>query len=115
MRLPWNEVRARASKFVDQWPAATYEKGETQAFYNDFFDVFGVQRRIIARYEQHLAKLDNRSDYIDLFWPGVLIVELKRAGRDLKKASEEAGEYFVPFQKTSVPETSWLAIFSLQP
>ena len=94
MRLSWNEVRARAAVFAEDWKDAAYEKGETQSFYNAFFDVFGVRRRNVARYEAHVAKLDNRSGFIDLFWPGVLLVEQKSAGRDLRKAYEQAGEYF---------------------
>ena len=90
----WNEIRTRAASFAGDWKGATYEKGETQSFYNEFFDVFGIQRRSVARYEQHVAKLDNTSGYIDLFWPGQLIVEQKSAGRDLKKAFSQAGEYF---------------------
>ena len=94
MRLSWNEIRARAGAFAEKWKDAAYEKGETQSFYNDFFEVFGVRRRSVARYEAHVAKLDNRSGFIDLFWPGVLLVEQKSAGRDLKAAYEQAGEYF---------------------
>ena len=94
MRLSWNEVRVRAASFAKDWRDAEYEKGETQSFYNDFFEVFDVRRRSVARYEEHVAKLDNRSGFIDLFWPGVLIVEQKSAGRDLGKAYGQAGEYF---------------------
>ncbi len=94
MRLSWNEIRTRAATFAKDWKDASYEKGETQSFYNDFFWVFGVQRRSVARYEVHVAKLDNRYGFIDLFWPSVLIVEQKSAGRDLKTAYEQAGEYF---------------------
>ena len=94
MRLSWNEVRARAATFARKWRDAAYEKGETQSFYNDFFEIFDVQRRSVARYEQHVVKLDNSSGFIDLFWPGVLIVEQKSAGRDLSKAYEQAGGYF---------------------
>ena len=94
MRLSWNEVRVRASIFARQWKSATYEKGETQSFYNDFFKIFGVERRSVARYEQHVRKLDNRSGFIDLFWPGVLIVEQKSAGNNLADAYDQAGEYF---------------------
>ena len=94
MRLSWNEVRVRVASFAEAWRDAAYEKGETQSFYNDFFEVFDVRRRSVARYEEHVAKLDNRSGYIDLFWPGVLIVEQKSAGRDLRKAYGQAGEYF---------------------
>ena len=88
-----NETRGRAAKFVKEWKGAAYEKGETQSFYNDFFDVFGKKRRSVGLYEKHVKKLDNRSGYIDLFWPGQLIVEQKSAGRDLDKALEQAAEY----------------------
>lgn len=113
MRLSWNEIRARAAKFADRWQAAAYEKGETQSFYNDFFDVFGVQRRTVARYEQHVAKLDNRSGYIDLFWPGVLIVEQKSAGRDLNKAYEQASEYFDVLSENERPRYILVSDFQL--
>ena len=94
MRLSWNEVRSNAADFARDWRDASYEKGETQSFYNDFFKVFGVQRRSVARYEEHVTKLNDSQGFIDLFWPGVLIVEQKSAGRDLDVAYEQAGDYF---------------------
>ena len=94
MRLSWNEVRSRAAAFAEEWKDATYEKGETQSFYNEFFEVFGVRRRSVARYEQHVTKLGSRQGFIDLFWPGVLIVEQKSAGGSLVHAYRQAGEYF---------------------
>ena len=94
MRLSWNEMRVRAAEFARAWRGAAYEKGETQSFYNEFFHIFGVERRSVARYEEHVRRLDNTHGYIDLFWPRVLIVEQKSAGRDLEKAYGQAGEYF---------------------
>ena len=94
MRLSWNEIRARAAAFAKEWRNAAYEKGETHSFYNDFFDIFGVRRRSVARYEEHVKRLDNSSGYIDLFWPGVLLVEQKSAGRNLTRAYGQAGDYF---------------------
>ena len=94
MRLSWNEIRARAADFARAWADAAYEKGETQSFYNAFFEIFGVQRRTVARYEEHVQRLDNTSGFIDLFWPRVLLVEQKSAGRDLTAAREQAGTYF---------------------
>ena len=94
MRLSWNEIRARAATFTNEWQDAAYEKGETQSFYNDFFNIFGVKRRTVARYEERVKRLDNSSGYIDLFWPGVLLVEHKSAGRNLEKAYGQAGDYF---------------------
>ena len=103
MRLSWNEVRARAAAFAEEWSDAAYEKGETQSFYNEFFEVFGVRRRTVASYEAHVAKLDNRSGFIDLFWPGVLVVEQKSAGRDLKKAYGQAIEYLLALPERDHP------------
>ena len=48
MRLSRSEVRARAAAFADGWQEAAYEKGETQSFYNAFFEVFGVRRRSVS-------------------------------------------------------------------
>ena len=103
MRLSWNEVRTRAARFAENWHGAAYEKGETQSFYNEFFEIFGRQRRSVARYEEHVKKLNDRSGYIDLFWPGVLLVEQKSAGRDLNKASEQAGDYFDALPESTRP------------
>lgn len=94
MRLSWNEIRVRAKAFSEDWKAARYEKGETQSFYNDFFEVFGVKRRQVGRYEEAVKDLKGNSQFIDLFWPGMLIVEQKSAGRDLSKAESQAFRYF---------------------
>lgn len=95
MRLGWDEIKRRAKSFSEEWKDAHYEKGETQSFYNDFFEIFGIKRRQVAVYEKMVQGLDaNRRGFIDLFWPGVLIVEQKSAGRDLLAAQMQASEYF---------------------
>ena len=66
MRLSWNEIRARAADFAREWADAAYEKGETQSFYNEFFEIFGKRRRDVARYEERVQRLDNTSGFIDL-------------------------------------------------
>lgn len=111
MRLSFNEIRVRAAKFAADYADATYEKGETQTFYNDFFGIFGVERRSVARYEEHVKKLDNRSGFIDLFWPKILLVEQKSAGRDLVKAGTQAGEYFDALKETDRPRFQLLCDF----
>ena len=94
MRLSWNEIRARAASFARNWADAGYEKGETQSFCNDSFRIFGKRRESVVRYEEHVRRLDDTSGFIDLFRPGVVIVEQKSAGRDLGAAYEQAGGYF---------------------
>ncbi len=94
MRLSWNEIRARASGFAEDWKGKGYERGETQTFYNEFFEVFGVPRKKVAIFEEPVKGLaENKRGFIDLFWKGVLLVEQKSAGRDLKDAKKQAFDY----------------------
>jgi len=93
-KLNTNEVRARAGKFAEEWKDARYEKGETQSFYNDFFDVFGVKRRQVAIYEEPVKRLGEKRGFLDLFWKSVLLVEQKSAGGNLVRAKSQALDYF---------------------
>ncbi len=93
MRLTWNEIRARAALFADDWQHARYEKGETQSFYNAFFTVFGINRRRVAQYEMSVARTGRAKGFVDLFWPRTLIVEQKSKGRDLFQAEQQALDY----------------------
>ncbi len=111
MRLSWNEIRARAAGFAREWAEEAYEKGETQSFYNEFFQIFGVRRRTVARYEEHVRRLDDTSGFIDLFWPGVLLVEQKSAGRDLAAARKQAGAYFDALPERDRPRYQLLCDF----
>ena len=111
MRLSFNEIRTRAAQFAINYADATYEKGETQTFYNDFFDIFGVKRSSVARFEERVQKDNKRSGFIDLFWPKVLLVEQKSAGRDLVKAGTQAGEYFDALKESERPRYQLLCDF----
>jgi hypothetical protein len=103
MRLSWNEIRARASQFSSEWKGAGYEKGESQTFYNEFFDIFGVTRRRVASFEEPVKKLDAKHGFIDLFWKGVLLVEQKSAGGNLTKAKQQAFDYFPGLKEAELP------------
>ena len=111
MHLSWNEIRARAAGFALEWKDAKYEKGETQSFYNDFFEVFGVSRRRVATYEEPVKLLGNKRGFIDLFWKGVLLVEQKSAGRDLVVAKQQALDYFPGLKDTELPRYILLSDF----
>ena len=111
MRLSWNEIRSRAAQFAAEWANATYERGEAQSFYNEFFEIFDVRRRTVARYEEHVRRLDNSHGFIDLFWPGVLLVEQKSAGRDLTAARKQAGTYFDALPERDRPRYQLLCDF----
>jgi len=103
MRLTWNEIRTRAAAFADEWQHAHYEKGETQSFYNEFFEVFGVRRKTVAQYEHAVTKLTGTQGFVDLFWPGTLLVEQKSKGRDLDAAYAQAMDYAAALKSDQHP------------
>ncbi len=103
MRLGWDEIKRRAKAFSEEWQDAHYEKGETQSFYNDFFEIFGIKRRQVAVYEQRVKLLDNRHGFIDLFWPRTLLIEQKSSQRDLQKAQGQALDYLGGIHPTEQP------------
>ena len=104
MRLSWNEIRARAAAFAREWHGKGYESGDTQTFYNDFFDVFGISRRRVASYEAPVKNLPaNKRGRIDLFWKGTLLVEQKSTGHDLAKAKQQALDYFPGLKDSELP------------
>lgn len=111
MRLSWNEIRVRAAKFAEEWQTEGYEKGQTQLFYRDFFDVFGVPVRKVARFEEPVKNLGAKRGYIDLFWKGVLLVEQKSVGRNLYKAKSQAFDYFPGLRDDDLPRYLLLSDF----
>lgn len=103
MRLGWDEIARRAKAFSEEWQDAHYEKGETQSFYNDFFEIFGIKRRQVADYERRVKLLGNKQGFIDLFWPKTLLVEQKSTSLDLRKAETQALDYLVGIHPTQQP------------
>ena len=111
MRLSWNEIRTRAAQFAQEWQDAGYEKGQTQLFYRDFFEVFGVPVRRVAAFEEPVKLLGDQRGFIDLFWQGVLLVEQKSVGRDLTKAKAQAFSYFPGLKDVDLPSHLLLSDF----
>jgi hypothetical protein len=93
MPLSWNEIRHRAITFSKEWTGVKSEQAEKQTFWNEFFNVFGVQRRVVASFEEPVKKISGDYGYIDLFWPRVVLVEHKSLGKDLGKAGSQAFRY----------------------
>ena len=112
MRLSWNEIRVRAADFAQEWAGEGYEKGQTQLFYRDFFDIFDVPVRRVAAFEQPVTLLGDKRGFIDLFWKGVLLVEQKSAGRDLTQAKTQALSYFPGLKDTDLPRYILLSDFA---
>lgn len=93
MPISWNEIRNNAIGFAHEWTGVRSEAAEKQSFWNAFFEVFGIRRRTVATFEEPVKKITGDYAYIDLFWPGTLLVEHKSRGSDLGKAQSQAFRY----------------------
>jgi hypothetical protein len=103
MALGWSEIRSRAATFAYEWQNHGYEKGESQTFLNEFFEVFGISRKRIAIFEAKVKKIGGDAGFIDMLWKGVLIIEQKSAGKNLEKAYKQATEYFPGLTDDELP------------
>ncbi|HUW68614.1 MAG TPA: DNA methyltransferase [bacterium] len=96
MSISWNEIKTRSAAFVNEWKdraSLAREEADAQSFENDFFHVFGVERSKVAIFEHKVRLDDDARGYIDLFWKGHIIVEMKSPGKDMEKAYEQAKAY----------------------
>jgi hypothetical protein len=93
MPISWNEIRHNAIKFSGEWKGAKSESAEKQTFWNEFFQVFGIKRRVVASFEEPARRISGTYGFIDLLWRGVLLVEHKSFGEDLGKAKSQALGY----------------------
>lgn len=80
--LSWNEVRDRAIRFSRDpvHARARSERTEKQTFWNDFFEVFGLRRALLASFEENVRNLRGNTAAIDLLCKGKLLVEHKSYG-----------------------------------
>jgi hypothetical protein len=93
MPISWNEIRHNAIRFAKDWAGAKSETAEKQTFWNEFFQVFGLQRRLVATFEEPVKRITGQYGHIDLFWKRTLLVEHKSFGQDLGKAQSQAFQY----------------------
>jgi hypothetical protein len=106
MPLSWNEIRLRASNFVNEWnetaPKAR-EEADAHDFQTDFLNIFGVTRRQVATFE-HRVDMQGKRGYIDLFWKGRFMIEMKSPGKDKKDAYLQAMKYAENLKPKDLPQ-----------
>lgn len=107
MPLSWNEIRSRAHEFSRKWVSEESERAEAQSFWNDFFAVFGIERKRVAIFEKqvNIARSGEKLKHgrIDAFWKGMLLIEHKSRGADLNRAFAQAADYFDGIAERDLP------------
>lgn len=124
-KFSWPEIRQNAIRFSHRWRDARDERSEAQTFWNEFFEIFGLDRKIYATFEEHVRSLKNTHQRIDLFWKGMLLAEHKSAGESLEKAQSQAFDYIQQLAATgraheapryvAVSDFARIVLFDLQP
>lgn len=76
MHLSWNEIKSRALGFSREWVDAANEDAEAKPLLIAFFE---------------------------LFWPGLLLVEMKSRGKSLGCAYQQAMDYFPGIKESDLP------------
>ena len=121
MPLSWNDIKSRALTFSKTWANASREDSEAKPFWIDFFNIFGITNKRVATFEHAVKKFSaypsnqvadlfghmpavETDGFIDLFWPGVLLVEHKSRGKDLDKALNQAMSYLSGITERDLPQ-----------
>lgn len=111
MVLSWNEIKSRAVSFSNEWQGANREEADAKEFLIEFLNVFGVTRRRVSTFEHKVKKINDTDGYIDLLWPGMLLVEMKSKGKDLNKAYQQAKDYCHGLKSYELPKIIMISDF----
>jgi hypothetical protein len=93
MSLNWNEIKYRELLF-----------SKTKSFWIAFFEIFGITDKRVATFELNVKKLGGSQGFVDLFWPGVLLVEHKSRGKNLDDAVDQAVGYLHNLPERNLPQ-----------
>ena len=104
MSIHWNEIKSRALLFSQTWADACNEKSQSAPFWIDFFEIFGITDKRVGTFERNVQKLGGATGFIDLFWPGKLLVEQKSLGKDLNNATQQAMDYLHNIPEHELPD-----------
>ncbi|MDI9235082.1 DNA methyltransferase [Limnohabitans lacus] len=90
--------------FSKTWADACNEDSQAKPFWIDFFEIFGITNKRVATFELNVKKLGGAQGFVDLFWPGVLLVEHKSRGKSLDDAVDQAIGYLHNLPERDLPQ-----------
>ncbi|MGL4943410.1 MAG: DNA methyltransferase [Thermoguttaceae bacterium] len=111
-RVSFNAMRQRAAAFSLKYADAVREEGDAQEFEVDFLNIFGVTRRQVATFEKKVQYRDGSGGSIDLFWKGMILIEMKSRGKDLDAAYQQAKAYADALPPDELPRVILICDFA---
>ncbi len=99
MAVSGDEIRRRLGEFAASWGGYTgTERSEAQTFLNGLLECYGTHRREAgARFEERAG-----DGFMDLFWPGVCIVEMKRPS-EARRLTDHREQMLGYWQRSGTP------------
>lgn len=108
------ELQRALTEFVRRWSGYSgSERAEAQTFLNELFAAYGSDRQSVgARFEDFRSS----AGFMDLHWPGVMIVEMKAPGIALEKAADQRDRYWRESSDpaTDTPAARWVVLCNFQ-
>lgn len=103
--MSMNEIRSRAARLARDWENEPgEERQQAQSFVRDLLGVYGITETRAAFYEKRVKRSSTGSrGYIDALIPGLALVEMKSAGKDLEAAEQQALDYIDDLPDPEVP------------
>ena len=103
--LSLNEIRRRSAQFAVEWrDTPGDERQEAQSFIRDLLRVYGITKTKAALYEYRARRSSTGNQgYIDALIPGLCLIEMKSAGKDLAAAERQATDYIDDLTKIEAP------------
>lgn len=97
-----------ARSFADKYREASSEKRLGQSFWRDFFtQIVAIEDLMSAgiEFEYPVRSASGTINFIDVFWPAVLLIEQKSEGKSLDDAEKQARDYLIALSPALRPPT----------
>ena len=95
MSLDYQHVREQLQRIIhDYKDAEGYERGQSQNFWTQIFNAYGVSGQTQLKAFEHRLKKQKGQNYIDAFIPKQVIIEQKSRGIDLNNAYTQVSDYY---------------------
>jgi hypothetical protein len=101
-------VRQAARDFAKKWSVVKKEKQYAQSFWSDFFhNVIGIDDLLTVGIDFEYPVKNVKTgvtQFIDVLWGGVVLIEHKSAGKNLDVAEKQARDYLVSLSPKLRPQ-----------
>jgi type II restriction/modification system DNA methylase subunit YeeA len=95
MSLDYQHIREQLQSIIhDYKDAEGYERGQSQNFWTQIFNAYGVSGQVQLKAFEHRLKNDKAQKYVDAFIPKLVMIEQKSRGLDLNKAYKQVSAYY---------------------